>query len=80
MRKTNSGLIFDLAKLRILAAIISSILVVMLGFSTFNAYAGEDVNNRLVTGRLSLAALPTSATEIYLNGDTGDGRKCCSNI
>ena len=37
MRKTNSGLIFDSAKLRILAAIISSILVVTLGFSTFNA-------------------------------------------
>lgn len=62
MRKTNSGLIFDLAKLRILTAIISSILVVTLGFSTFNAYAGEGVNNRLVTGRLSLAALPSSAT------------------
>ncbi len=78
MRKTNSGFIFDLAKLRVLTAIISSILVVTLGFSTFNAYAGEGVTNRLVTGRFSLAALPTSATGIYLNGDTGDDTKDAS--
>ena len=78
MRKTNSGFIFDLAKLRVLTARISSILVVTLGFSTFNAYAGEGVTNRLVTGRFSLAALPTSATGIYLNGDTGDDTKDAS--